>query len=125
MQPVARATTSAPSRLSLASIPIVEVLIGAAMVVAVAVARPRFSGPDVFIQIADKIAEGLVPYRDFMLEYPPLALFPVALPRLAAGPSDVGYNRLFILLSIALAAATAACQPRKRGRGGGGERDGE
>src|SRR5215204_7113771 len=108
MQPVAPATTSAPSRLSLASIPIVEVLIGAGMVVAVAVARPRFSGPDVFIQIADKIAEGLVPYRDFMLEYPPLALFPVALPRLAGGPSDATYDRLFILLALVLTAAIAA-----------------
>jgi len=117
MQPVARATSSAPTRLSLSSIPSIEVLIGAAMVLAVIVARPRFSGPAVFIPIADKIAQGLVPYRDFLLEYPPLALFPLALPRLVAGPSDAAYDRLFIILAIAVAVATAAAVAWLAGRG--------
>src|SRR6186997_1700560 len=117
MQPVARATTSAPFRLSLPSIPMVEVMVGAAMVFAVVVTRPRFSGPAVFIPIADKIAAGLVPYRDFVLEYPPLALFPLALPRLAGGPSNSAYERLFILIAIALAAATAAGVAWLAGRG--------
>ncbi len=99
------------------TIPALELIVGAAMVLAVAVARPRFSGPDVFLQIADKVAEGLVPYRDFMLEYPPLALFPVALPRLAGGPANSAYERLFIVLAIALAIAAAAAVAWLAGRG--------
>ena len=117
MQPVARATSSALTRVSPNSIPVIELIVGAAMVLAVAVARPRWSGPDVFIQIADKIADGLVPYRDFMLEYPPLALFPLALPRLVAGPSNSAYDRVFIVIAIALAVATAAAVAWLAGRG--------
>ena len=82
MQPVT--STSARSRVP--SIPAVELIVGFGMVLAVIASRTRTAGPDVFIRIADNVATGIVPYRDFMLEYPPLALFPVALPRLIAGP---------------------------------------
>ena len=116
MQPVprllARQRTSA-----IPTIPALELVVGAAMVLAVILTRPKFSGPDVFIKIADKIAQGLVPYRDFMLEYPPLALFPVALPRLAAGPSDSAYVRLFIVIAFILAAIAAAAVAWLAGRG--------
>ena len=47
----------------------------------------------VFLEMADKVASGLVPYRDFVLEYPPLALLPLLFPRLISGPSEDAYDR--------------------------------
>ena len=104
MEPVT--TTSARSRVP--TIPAVELIVGFGMVLAVIASRTRTAGPDVFLRIADNVATGIVPYRDFMLEYPPLALFPVALPRLIAGPSDSAYNRIFIAIAVIVTIATAA-----------------
>jgi hypothetical protein len=50
---------------------------------------------------AQRTFDGQVPYRDFVLEYPPGAL-PVLL---AAGPADGGYYDRFRLLMLALGAA--------------------
>ncbi len=104
MQPVTRVGT----RQQVPAIPAIELIVGLGMVLAVIASRTTTAGPNVFLGIADKVASGLVPYRDFVLEYPPLALFPVALPRLIGGPSDAAYDRLFIVMAVAATIATAA-----------------
>lgn len=85
-----------------------EVAIGAAMVVGLVIARPQEGGPSVFLGIADKVVSGLVPYRDFPLEYPPLALLPLALPRFLATGSIDAYQAVFSAVSIVLTVAMAA-----------------
>jgi len=90
------------------SIALAELAIGAAMVVVVVLARPPDFGSSVFLGIADKVAAGLVPYRDFPVEYPPLALIPLVLPRFLAGGGDAAYEILFGLLSLVFTVAVAS-----------------
>lgn len=63
------------------------------------------------------VVRGLVPYRDFSVEYPPLALPIFLLPRLIAGNSFSGYMEVFELMmavcgvvSAGLAALVLAAQ---------------
>ena len=54
----------------------------------------------IYYQDSRQLLRGLVPYRDFALEYPPLALLPFVLPRLATfgQPIDFsGYVWLFLV----------------------------
>jgi hypothetical protein len=54
-----------------------------------------------YFDYAHHTFEGQVPYRDFILEYPPGALVPL----LAAGPADHGYYDRFRILMLGLGAA--------------------
>ncbi len=85
----------------------VELIIGAASVVAFVVAKVREGGAWEFRAMADRVADGLVPYRDFPFEYPPLALLQIVLPRLLAPGSDDAYTQLFIGISLAVTLGTA------------------
>ena len=71
----------------------------------VMLARPMEGGPDPFPDYAEHIFDGAIPYRDFPLEYPPLALFPIVMPRVIGGVD--GYAAAFLLLSIGFALAVA------------------
>jgi hypothetical protein len=51
----------------------------------------------VFLDHASKVLAGAVPYRDFVVEYPPLALLIFLLPRLVAGNNLGLYAALFAL----------------------------
>ncbi|MBC8159919.1 MAG: DUF2029 domain-containing protein [Roseiflexaceae bacterium] len=56
----------------------------------------------VYAGYADQVMQGQVPYRDFTLEYPPLALVPFVLPRLAvagAALDEAQFRALFLLQS--------------------------
>jgi hypothetical protein len=62
----------------------------------------RWHALDLSIYYGDslQLLRGLVPYRDFALEYPPLALLPFALPRLVVFGQQIdfiGYVWLFLL----------------------------
>ena len=54
------------------------------------------------------VLDGLVPYRDFSLEYPPLALPVFLAPHLWASAGLIGYVHAFKLLMVALGAVTLA-----------------
>lgn len=86
----------------------VELLIGSATVVAFVVVNYREGGPWEYRGMADRVVSGLVPYREFPFEYPPLALFQIVTPRLLAPGSNEGYDVLFVGMSLALTLATAA-----------------
>jgi hypothetical protein len=90
-------------------IPIVEMAIGVSMTLAVILARPRDGGPQVFFEMANKVATGLVPYRDFLLEYPPLALVPLTVPRLLGGHVEEGYQVPFLIIAFLTSLAVGAC----------------
>jgi uncharacterized membrane protein len=53
------------------------------------------------------VGRGLMPYRDFSVEYPPLALPVFVLPRLLAGHSFSGYMNVFELMMAACGVVTA------------------
>ena len=58
----------------------------------------------VYERVADRVADGDVPYRDFFLEYPPAAVPAVLIPALA----PLSYDRAFVIVAaVALAAAAA------------------
>jgi hypothetical protein len=70
---------------------------------------------------ADLFFDGVVPYRDFEFEYPPLAAPLIALPGVAS--LDLGGYRLaFAALCLLLAAAAMLVTGRLAALGGGGER---
>lgn len=84
-------------------------LLAAPIVVAVAVSlltpRPAFSGMTgdllVYFDDSGRLLGGAVPYAGFALEYPPLALLPMTLPRLAwpfGSPDPDAYQWLFALM---------------------------
>jgi len=101
--PVAR--DSAESR----AIPFVEMAIGVTMTLAVILSRPRDGGPQVFFEMANKVASGLVPYRDFDLEYPPMALVPLTIPRLLGGQTETAYQVPFLVFAFITTLAVGAC----------------
>lgn len=80
----------------------IQLAIGVAVGVALLLTGPPASDPLLFIPYADRVLGGAMPYRDYALEYPPLALLPIVLPRLAAPTAD-GYQTLFSVLSLVLA----------------------
>lgn len=86
----------------------VELIIGLLTVGTVVWARPLEGGPAVFLSIVERVAAGLVPYRDLALEYPPLALLPIMVPRVLAGNSINGYEILFTAMAVCLVMVTAA-----------------
>src|SRR5262245_7730640 len=54
----------------------------------------------IYYQDSLQLLQGRVPYRDFALEYPPLALLPFALPRLVTLGQRIdfiGYVWLFLI----------------------------
>jgi hypothetical protein len=67
-----------------------------------------------YLDISDRIVAGQVPYRDFHLVYPPLALLPMLIPRLVwPGQVDLGvYAWLFAVQNGALAGATGVVTGR-------------
>ena len=83
--------------------------IGAAVAAFVFLAQPNEGDPPVFMGIANRVASGEIPYRDFPVEYPPLALLPLVLPRLLAGSdSPQIYQTWFSAISLCFAVATGA-----------------
>ena len=55
---------------------------------------------------ADRMIDGLVPYRDFSLEYPPLAAVLFLVSNLLPGSFGVAFSALMLLAMIALVIAT-------------------
>jgi len=74
-----------------------------AMLVGVFVANleggPGITDTPVYKGYGDRMESGEVPYRDFAVEYPPLALVPFALPSLVSSP-QTGYDAFFQALMI-------------------------
>jgi hypothetical protein len=83
--------------------------IGVVVTLGVTIARPKDGGPQVFFEMASKVASGLVPYRDFDLEYPPLALVPLTVPRLLGGHSEASYQVPFLIFAFITTLAVGAC----------------
>lgn len=73
-----------------------------------------------YLDVADRIAAGQLPYRDFAFEYPPLSVPVVAVPRLLSGEPD-GYRAAFGALAGVLVVATAVAASLAARRLGGGE----
>jgi uncharacterized membrane protein len=96
------------ARTGIGVIPLVNLLVGVGLTLLVIVSRPHEGDPGVFFAIAERLAHGAVAYGDYAVEYPPLGLVPIVLPRLLSGPSRDAYQTLFSVLSLALALATAA-----------------
>ena len=72
--------------------------------------------PPRYFAFASQVFQGLVPYRDVPLEYPPLALVPWLLPRVVA--TDVhSYAWVLAFQNAALAASVAVCLVWLAGRG--------
>jgi hypothetical protein len=78
----------------------------------------------VYFRYSLDLLRGQVPYRDFAMEYPPLALLPFTLPRLVVFGQDLSfetYVRLFLLenvvfstlVGLALAWTLAPWRPRR------------
>jgi Glycosyltransferase family 87 len=80
----------------------VAILLGSSLPPPAHVLSRRDSGDITeYYRYASWTFDGLLPYRDFRLEYPPGALVPL----LAAGPADHGYYNRFRLLMLLLGAA--------------------
>jgi hypothetical protein len=60
---------------------------------------PGITDTPVYQGYGDRIANGRVPYRDFAVEYPPLALIPFTIPSLFTSTED-GYDAVFQALMI-------------------------
>ncbi len=73
---------------------------------------PRLSDVDMYFQVSGQVLEGHIPYRDFPLEYPPLALVPFLFPRLLSVGQPIAvadYYGLFLCLNVVLSLLTALC----------------
>ena len=86
--------------------------LGVMLVVVAMTEGPAFTGITsdlrVYFEYSARLLGGAVPYRDFPLEYPPLALVPMTLPRLLwpfGAPSDDVLVLLFALIEGCLAVA--------------------
>ena len=71
---------------------------------------PAFAGVmgdlRVYFDYSGRLLAGAIPYRDFAIEYPPLALLPMTLPRLMrlfGLPADGSFSVLFAIVEGALA----------------------
>ncbi len=71
------------------------------------VGDPGISDTLVYERYGERVASGDVPYRDFVLEYPPGALIPFVLPALISSAND-RYETVFeVLMTVGLAAISA------------------
>lgn len=87
---------------------LIALAIGLAAALAVVVLAPSDGDPLVFLRIADPIANGFVAYRDLEVEYPPLALVPLVMPRILAGVGASGEMYTFMFGATALATTLVA-----------------
>lgn len=97
-----------PSRLRSAGLLVAP--LGIVVVVVVLTPGPAFAGVmgdlGVYFDDAGRLLGGAVPYRSFPLEYPPLALVPMTVPRLAwpfGSPSEDVFSLIFALTEGCLA----------------------
>jgi len=60
---------------------------------------PGIVDTPVYMGYGDRIEDGQIPYRDFAVEYPPIALLPFAIPSLISSTQDE-YDSLFQALMI-------------------------
>jgi hypothetical protein len=96
--PVGRSTGGIEDR----ALALISLALGLAAALAVlAVARSE-GDPLVFLRIADPIALGDVAYRDLPVEYPPIALLPIVLPRILVGVTASPEMYTFAFGAIAL-----------------------
>ena len=112
--------TAAPvSRSDSRTINLIGLGIGIVSAIVVILASPFDGDPLVFLKIADPIASGAIPYREFPVEYPPLALLPLVLPRILVGVDapDLAYQDVFGLVSLALTLLSAVVVVRLARRG--------
>jgi len=75
-----------------------------------------FSGTGLYYDYGSALAAGHVPYRDFFVEYPPLALAFFTLPRLAAASFRwyyVWYQVQIVAADLVILAALYAARPRE------------
>lgn len=91
---------------------LVTILTIQAAFLAVASLTPNTSVPfdmTVYVRVADAVFGGGMPYRDVPLEYPPVVLVPILLPRLLGLAVPVGdydaYQSIFLLLMGAISLA--------------------
>jgi hypothetical protein len=96
---------------------VIQFAIGAAMLLGFVLLAPYEGGARQNMDVAAKVARGLVPYRDFVLEYPPLSLIHILPPWFITGGTDAGYDIVFIALSVITAAASGAVVAWLAGRG--------
>ncbi|GAB3904836.1 glycosyltransferase family 87 protein [Larkinella knui] len=54
----------------------------------------------VYHSIATQLSEGKIPYRDFTVEYPPLALVPLVMPHLVSLETDLDYRTYAFLYTL-------------------------
>ena len=85
-----------------------------AVLAVVSLAAAAFGGHEMtfYAGIAERIFAGDVPYRDVPLEYPPISLVPILLPRILEVVAPVGglegYQSMFLLLMGATSLAVTA-----------------
>lgn len=65
---------------------------------------------------ADLVRDGMVPFRDFGFEYPPLAIVPIVAARWLGGPGAHGFEVAFDALTLAAALALQWCAGLIAGR---------
>ena len=65
-----------------------------------------------YLDVATRLGQGQLPYRDFVFEYPPGALIPMVVAdvvSMASGSGIGGYVAALFIVNFVLVAATAAC----------------
>ena len=89
------------SILLLALLPCIALAVGAALTWPLVA---KWHGDlEIYARYADKLFQGQIPYRDFLPEYPPLALVAFALPRLLVGGAALSndqFRTLFLLENL-------------------------
>jgi hypothetical protein len=73
---------------------------------------PAASDIDMYFRASWHVVEGQIPYRDFPLEYPPLALVPFLLPRLVTFGQPItvqDYYAILLGLNVVWSVLTALC----------------
>lgn len=98
------------SRFDSQAINLIGLGIGIVSAILIVLVSPNHGDPLVFLKIADPIASGAIPYLEFPVEYPPLALLPLVLPRMLVGVDapPLAYEVLFGLVNLAVAALSGA-----------------